>query len=59
MIRQSCNFEDFFVTSTLADRFDPSGSDDADFVAKIIINGLEEYGIIDYKGIEAEEFKAS
>ena len=56
MIRKASDFDDFFVATLLADLFDPSGSDDIDLVAKKIINGLEEYGIIDYKNIEDEDF---
>ena len=59
MIRKASDFDDFFVATLLADLFDPSGSDDIDFVAKKIINGLEEYGIIDDKNIEDEELMAS
>lgn len=55
MISKASDFDDFFVATLLADLFDPSGSDDIDFVAKKIINGLEEYGIIDYKNIEDED----
>ena len=57
MIRKASDFDDFFVATLLADLFDPSGSDDIDFVAKKIINGLEEYGIIDYKNTEDEDFE--
>ena len=55
MIRKASDFDDFFVTALLADLFDPSGSDDIDFVAKKIVNGFEEYSIIDYKNIEDED----
>ena len=57
MIRKASDFDDFFVATLLADLFDPSGSDDIDFVAKKIINGLEENGIIDYKNAEDEDFE--
>jgi len=56
MIRKASDFDDFLVATILADLFDPSGSDDIDLVAKKIINGLEEYGIIDYKNIADEDF---
>ena len=55
MIKKSSDFDDYFVATLLADLFDPSGSDDIDFVAKIFVNGLEEYSIIDYKNIEDED----
>ena len=57
MIRKASDFDDFFVATLLADLFDPSGSDDIDLVAKKIINGLEEYGIIDYKDIEDKDIE--
>ena len=57
MIKKASDFDDYFVATLLADLFDPSGSDDIDFVAKKIINGLEEYGIIDYKNTEDEDFE--
>ncbi|MDC3028780.1 hypothetical protein OA189_00405 [Prochlorococcus sp. AH-716-P20] len=55
MIKKSSDFDGYFVATLLADLFDPSGSDDIDFVAKKIVNGLEEYSIIDYKNIEDED----
>ena len=55
MIKKASDFDDYFVATLLADLFDPSGSDDIDFVAKKIVNGLEEHRIIDYKNIEDEE----
>tara|TARA_B100001029_G_C14624238_1_gene215687 strand:- start:132 stop:326 length:195 start_codon:yes stop_codon:yes gene_type:complete len=57
MIKKVSDFDDFFVATLLADLFDPSGSNDVDFIAKKIINGLEEYEIIDYKGIEGEDIE--
>lgn len=54
MIKKASDFDDYFVATLLADLFDPSGSDDIDFVAKKIVNGLEEYWIIDHKNIEDE-----
>ena len=43
MIKKTSDFDDYFVAILLADLFDPSGSDNIDFVAKKIVNGLEEY----------------
>ena len=57
MIRKASDFDEFFVAALLADLFDPSGSDDLEVVAKKIINGLEEYGILDYKNIDDEGFE--
>jgi len=53
--KKTSDFDDFFVATLLADLFDTSGSDDVDFVAKKIVNGLEEYGIIDYKHTADED----
>ena len=43
MIKKVSDFHDYFVATLLADLFDPSASDDIDFVAKTIVNGLKEY----------------
>ena len=43
MIKKASDFDVYFVATLLADLFDPSGSDDMDFVAKKIVNGLVEY----------------
>ena len=43
MFKKASDYDDYFVATLLADLFDPSGSDDMDFVAKKIVNGLEEY----------------
>ena len=43
MIKKASDFDDYFIATLLADLFDPSGSDDVDFVAKKIVNGFEEY----------------
>ena len=64
MIKKASDFDDYFVATLLADLFDPSGSDDIDFVAKKIVNGLEEHRIIEFndikdKDIEDEELIAS
>ena len=41
MIEKASDFDEFLVTTILADIFDPSGSDDFNFVSKKIVDGLE------------------
>ena len=57
MIKKTSDFDEFFVATLLADLFDNSGSDDIDFIAEKIVNGLEEYGIINFEGIDDENFE--
>ena len=44
-------FDDFFLINVLADLFDPEGSEDIDFVADKIFEGLDNYGLISNKQI--------
>ena len=46
MVKKASSFDEFIVATILADIFDPSGSDDIDFVAKNIVDGLDAYGMI-------------
>ena len=46
MIKKASDFDDFLVATILADIFDPSGSDDIDFVSRKIVDGLDAYGMI-------------
>ena len=46
MVKKSSDFDDFLVATILADIFDPSGSDDIDFVSRKIVDGLDAYGMI-------------
>ena len=46
MVKKTSSFDDFFVATVLADIFDPSGSDDIDFVSRKIVDGLDAYGIV-------------
>ena len=46
MVKKASNFDEFLVATILADIFDPSGSDDFDFVARKIVNGLDAHGMI-------------
>ena len=46
MNKKTSDFDDFLISTILADLFDPSGSEDLDFVSKKIVDGLIENGII-------------
>ena len=41
MVKKTSDFDDFLVATILADIFDPSGSDDINFVSRKIVNGLD------------------
>ena len=47
MNKKASDFDEFFVASVLADLFDSTGSEDPDFVARKIVNGLLENGLIE------------
>ena len=46
MKKTSSDFDEFFVATVLADLFDSTGSDDPDFVAQKIVDGLKENGLL-------------
>ena len=46
MVKKSSDFDDFLVATILADIFDPSGSDDIEFVSRKIVDGLDAHGMI-------------
>ena len=55
MNKKASNFDDFLIATILADLFDPSGSDDVEFVSKKIVDGLIENGIIKNEDFTDEE----
>ena len=55
MVKKSSNFDEFLVATILADIFDPSGSDDINFVSKQIVDGLYDYGMIKSCDFEDED----
>ena len=55
MSKKSSDFDDFLIATILADLFDPSGSDDLDFVSKKIVNGLINNGIMKNDNFVDEE----
>ena len=59
MVRKASDFDDFLVATILADIFDPSGSDDIDFVSRKIVDGLDAYGMIKGDKFNNEESLAA
>ena len=55
MVKKASDFDEFLVTAILADIFDPSGSDDFDFVSRKIVDGLDDCGMIKSHDFENEE----
>ena len=46
MVKKASDFDDFLVATILADIFEPSGSDDIDYVSRKIVDGLDAQGMI-------------
>ena len=46
MVKKTSDFDDFLVATILADIFEPSGSDNFDFVSRKIVEGLDAHGMI-------------
>ena len=59
MRKKASDFDDFLIATLLADLFDPSGSDDFDFVSKKIVDGLIDNRLIKNKEDEDEEVIAA
>ena len=55
MVKRASDFDDFLVATILADIFDPSGSDDMDYVSKKIVDGLDSCGMIKSHDFDNEE----
>ena len=55
MVKKASSFDEFFVATLLADLFDPSGSDDFDFVSRKIVEGLDAHGMINSHEFDDEE----
>ena len=55
MSKKSSDFDDFLIATVLADLFDPSGSDDFEFISKKIVDGLIDNGLIKNKDFENKE----
>ena len=59
MKKKSSDFDEFFVATVLADLFDSTGSDDPDFVAQKIVDGLRDNGQIHNDALDDDEFMAA
>ena len=59
MVKNTSDFDDFLVATILADIFDPSGSDDIDYVSRKIVDGLDSHGIIKGHDFDNEEDMAA
>ena len=59
MSKKNSDFDDFLIATVLADLFDPSGSDDFEFVSKKIVDGLIDNRLIKNKEDEDEEVIAA
>ena len=55
MLKKSSSLDEFLVATILADIFDPSGSDDIDFVSRKIFYGLDVCGVIKNNDLDNEE----
>ena len=51
--------DEFFVATVLADLFDSTGSDDPDFVAQKIVDGLKENGLLHQEELDDDELMAA
>ena len=55
MLKTNSSFDDFLVATILADIFDPSGSDNFDFVSRKIVDGLDSHGMIERNDVDNEK----
>ena len=59
MQKEPSDFNEFFVATVLADLFDSTGSDDPDFVAQKIVEGLKENGLLHQEELDDDELMAA
>ena len=55
MVKKSSSFDEFLVATILADIFDPSGSDDVDYLSRKIVDGFDACGMIKNHELDYEE----
>ena len=55
MKKKTSDFDEFFVATVLADLFDSTGSDNPDFVAQKIVDGLKENGLLKNEELDDDE----
>jgi len=46
MNKKASDFDEFLIATILADLFDPTGSENLEFVSKKIVDGLMENGLM-------------
>ena len=54
MNKKASDFNDFLIATLLADLFDPTGSENLEFVSKKIVDGLIENGLMKKENFEDE-----
>ena len=54
MSEKASAFDDFLIATILADLFDPTGSENLEFVSKKIVDGLIENGLMKKENFEDE-----
>ena len=54
MNKKASDFDDFLIATILADLFDPTGSENLEFVSKKIVNGLMDNGLMKNEKFEEE-----
>ena len=54
MNEKATDFDDFLIATILADLFDPTGSENLEFVSKKIVDGLIENGLMKKENFEDE-----
>ena len=54
MSEKASDFDDFLIATILADLFDPTGSENLEFVSKKIVDGLIENGLMKNEKFEDE-----
>ena len=59
MKNKASAFDEFFVATLLADLFDSTDSDDPDFIAQKIVDGLKENGLLNPQELDDDELIAA
>ena len=54
MKEKASDFDDFLIATILADMFDPTSSENLEFVSKKIVDGLMENGLMKNEKFEDE-----
>jgi len=59
MNQNASDFDEILAATLLADLFDPTGSDDPDYVANKILDGLKNNGLLDQEDLDNDELMAA